>query len=155
MKAPWITLVSGVAVGAVCAALLTIPEIRALEQQVGLQWLFTLRGPIDPPGNAVLVLMNERSADSISLPRDPERFHRCEDLRVGAKPATHMSLPEMPSRWPRCVHARLLERLSEAGARLVVFDVLFRERPRHPAEEATCTLGRTKRLHVPWQRTAS
>ena len=76
--------------------------------------------------------MNERSADSISLPRDPERFHRCEDLRVGAKPATHVSLPEMPSRWPRCVHARLLERLSEAGARLVVFDVLFRERPPLP-----------------------
>ena len=128
MKAPWITLGSGVAVGALCAALLAIPEIRALEQQVGLQWLFTLRGPIEPPGDAVLVLMNERSADSISLPRDPERLHRCEDLRVGAKPTTHASLPEMPSRWPRCVHARLLERLSEAGARLVVFDVLFRER---------------------------
>ena len=132
MKAPWITLGSGVAVGALCAALLAIPEIRALEQQVGLQWLFTLRGPIEPPGDAVLVLMNERSADSISLPRDPERFHRCEDLRVGAKPGTHVSLPELPSRWPRCVHARLLERLSEAGARLVVFDVLFRERPPLP-----------------------
>jgi adenylate cyclase len=133
MKSPWITLGSGIAVGALCAALLAIPEIRGLEQQVGLQWLFSLRGPVEPPGQAVLVLMNERSADSISLPRDPERFHRCEDLRVGAKPASHVSLPEMPSRWPRCVHARLLDRLAESGVRLVVFDVLFRERPPLPA----------------------
>jgi len=132
MKAAWITLGSGIAVGALCAALLLIPQIRSLEQQVGLQWLFALRGPVEPPGQAVLVLMNERSADSISLSRDPERFHRCEDLRVGAKPATHVSLPEMPSRWPRCVHARLLDRLAESGARLVVFDVLFRERPPLP-----------------------
>ena len=126
------TVASGVAVGALCAALLGIPAIRGLEQQFGLQWLFDLRGPVDPPGYAVLVLMNERSADSISLPRDPERFHRCEDLRVSVKPGTHVSLPEMPSRWPRCVHARLLNRLAEAGARLVVFDVLFRERPPLP-----------------------
>ena len=132
MNARWITVISGIAVGAICAALVAIPAVRALEQQYGLQWLFDLRGPIEPPGHAVLVLMNERSADSISLPRDAERFHRCEDLRVGVRPATHVSLPEMPSRWPRCVHALLLNRLAEAGARLVVFDVLFRERPPLP-----------------------
>jgi adenylate cyclase len=132
MKARWLTVACGLVVGALCAASLEIPAIRALEQRFGLQWLFDLRGPVDPPGHAVLVLMNERSADSISLPRDPERFHRCEDLRVGVQPATHVSLPELPSRWPRCVHARLLERLTEAGAAVVVFDVLFRERPPLP-----------------------
>jgi adenylate cyclase len=132
MKARWITIACGLVIGALCAASLTMPGILALEQRFGLQWLFDLRGPVEPPQHAVLVLMNERSADSISLPRDPERFHRCEDLRVGVRPATHVSLPELPSRWPRCVHARLLERLSEAGASLVVFDVLFRERPPLP-----------------------
>jgi adenylate cyclase len=132
MKARWITIGSGIAVGALCAALLFIPGVRSLEQRIGLQWLFDLRGPVDPPGHAILVLMNERAADAISLPRDPERFHRCEDLRVGARPATHVNLPEMPSRWPRCVHAALLGQLLPAGAKVVAFDVLFRERPPLP-----------------------
>jgi adenylate cyclase len=132
MKAGWITVTCGLVVGALCAATVEVPMIRALEQRFGLQWLFELRGPVEPPQHAVLVFMNERSADAISLPRDPERFHRCEDLRVGVRPATHVSLPELPSRWPRCVHARLLERLAEAGVPLVVFDVLFRERPPLP-----------------------
>lgn len=135
MKPRWISLLSGLAVGALCVALAAIPAIHALEEQFGLQWLFDLRGPLPAPQHAALVLMNERSADSISLPRDAERFHRCEDLRIGARPATHVSLPEMPSRWPRCVHAKLLERLSEAGARVVAFDVLFRERPPLPGAE--------------------
>src|SRR5262249_3680805 len=33
----------------------------------------------------------------------------------------------------RCLHARLVEKLAEAGARTVVFDVLFRERPPLPS----------------------
>ena len=132
MKARWLTIACGLVVGALCAALIASPDVRYLEQRFGLQWLFDLRGPVDPPEHAMLVLMNERSADSISLPRDAERFYRCEDLRVGMRPATHVSLPELPSRWPRCVHARLVERLAEAGASVVVFDVLFRERPPLP-----------------------
>jgi adenylate cyclase len=132
MMARWITIAAGIAVGLLCAALAAVPAVRGLEQRVGLQWLFDLRGPVEPPDVAVLVLMNERSAAAISLPRDPERFHRCEDLRLGTVPTTHVSLPALPSRWPRCIHARLLERLAEARARLVVFDVLFRERPPLP-----------------------
>lgn len=132
MKQRWISLASGIAVGALCLALAAIPAVGGLEQQFGLQWLFDLRGPLPAPSRVALVLMNERSADSISLPRDAERFHRCDDLRIGARPPNHVSLPEMPSRWPRCLHARLLERLSEAGARVVAFDVLFRERPPLP-----------------------
>ena len=133
MKAWRITVLSGIAVGLFAAALAAIPAVHRLEQRVGLQWLFDLRGPVEPPDYAILVLMNERAASEISLPREPERFHRCEDLRVGAVPSTHVKLPELPSRWPRCVHARLLDRLSEAAAKLVVFDVVFRERPPLPA----------------------
>jgi len=76
MNARWITVISGIAIGAISAALIAIPAIHALEQHYGLQGLFDLRGPVPPPDHAVLVLMNERSADSISLPRDGERFHR-------------------------------------------------------------------------------
>lgn len=132
MKARFPAVASALAVGAICAALLGVPQIRALEQRVGLLWLFQLRGPVEPPDLAILVLMNQQAANSISLPREAERFHRCEDPRFGKRPATHVSLPTMPSRWPRCLHARLLSQLIEAGASLVAFDVLFRERPPLP-----------------------
>jgi adenylate cyclase len=129
MKVRWITISAGIAVGLLCVSVAAIPAIRGLEQRVGLQLLFDLRGPVVAPDVAQLILMNERSAGAISLPRAPERFNRCEDLRVGSVPETHVSLPGLPSRWPRCIHALLLERLATAGARVVVFDVLFRERP--------------------------
>jgi hypothetical protein len=86
MKARWITIACGLVVGALCAALLVNPSVRALEQRFGLQWLFDLRGPVEPPRHAILVLMNERSADAISLPRDPERFHRCEACASACAP---------------------------------------------------------------------
>lgn len=132
MNARWLAVLSGVLVGSACAALVALPQVRGLEQQFGLPWLFHMRGAVEPPGDVVLVLMSQDAAAKISLPREPERFHRCEDLRVGAPPASHLGLPSMPSRWPRCVHARLLSRLAESGAGLIVFDVLFRERPPLP-----------------------
>ena len=49
MKARWLAVLAGVGVGAISAALLAIPAVRATEQQVGLRWLFQLRGPVDPP----------------------------------------------------------------------------------------------------------
>ena len=135
MKSRWLAVLAGVGVGAISAALLAIPAMRATEQQVGLRWLFQLRGPVDPPADIVLVLINQQAANSLSLPRDGESFYRCEGLQIGARPATHVSVPAMPSRWPRCLHARLLRELQAAGAALVVFDVLFRERPPLPGKD--------------------
>jgi adenylate cyclase len=127
-------LISGIAVGVACAALIWIPGVRGLEQEVGLRWLFKARGPIAPPDEAVIVAMNRQAAANISLPRDPDKFHRCVDLFVGpAPPATHIDLPQIPSRWPRCVHTQLVNRLVQAGAGTITFDVLFRERPPLPA----------------------
>jgi adenylate cyclase len=91
-----------------------------------------LRGPERPPDEVVLVLINQQAASNISLPREAEDFHRCKNLRVGPPPPTHQSLPAMPSRWPRCVHAQLVDKLALAGARLIAFDVLFRQRPPLP-----------------------
>ena len=113
LKAWWKSVASGVAVGAVCTSLLWIPPIRNLEQEIGLQWLFNLRGPVKPPDDVLMVIINQRAASNISLPRDPEKFHRCLDLVVGPVPPTHVSLPSMPSRWPRCLHARLVNKLAD------------------------------------------
>ena len=133
LQAWWKSVASGVAVGAVCTALLWIPPIRNLEQEIGLQWLFNLRGPVKPPDDVLMVIINQRAASNISLPRDPEKFHRCLDLVVGPVPPTHVSLPSMPSRWPRCLHARLVNKLADAGAAAIAFDVLFRDRPPLPS----------------------
>ena len=125
-------VIAGVAVGAFCAALLFIPSVHALEQQSGLRWLFNIRGPVSPPDSVAIVVMNQQAASRISLPRDPEQFHRCEDPVVGPVAADYIALPSMPSRWPRCLHAQLVERLADAGAQTIAFDVVFRERPPLP-----------------------
>jgi adenylate cyclase len=118
---------------AILAALLTAlidstDAGRGIDERFGLRWLFSMRGEISPPQQVVIVAINRRSAQRIALPRDPARFHRCESLTIGSTPAGHESLPTLPARWPRCLHALLVGRLTGAGARVVVFDVLFRER---------------------------
>lgn len=75
---------------------------HALEEDVGLAALFALRGPLPiPPDVAV-----------IAIDRDT---------------ATRLRQPAEPRRWPRALHAQLVQRLSAAGAAVVVFDMDFRE----------------------------
>jgi adenylate cyclase len=119
-------------VATISAAICWTPASGFFERNVGLGWLFRLRGPIEPPGEVVLVTISPSVAATISLPNDAHRFHRCEDIRVGVRPSTHLGLPSMPSRWPRCLHAVLIDKLAKAGARTIVFDVLFRPRPPLP-----------------------
>ena len=121
-------IAASVAVGALCSALLCFPQSWELEQEIGLKWLFALRGPLASPDNVALVTMNRQAARNITLPHDPEKYQRCEDLRVGVAADSHESIPPLPSRWPRCLHAHLIEKLQRAGAKIIVFDVLFRQR---------------------------
>lgn len=122
-------LVAGVIAGLAAVALWAAPQTRALEQEIGLRWLFNLRGPVEPPANVVMVTLSRRAAGNIFLPRDPEKYHRCIDVRVGAGTDRHESLSPIPARWPRCLHAKLIDKLNRAGARTIAFDVLFRQRP--------------------------
>ena len=122
------SLAAGIAVGSLCSTLLWVPQFRDLEQDVGLRWLFNLRGPLEPPKNVVLVTMNERTARNIFLPSDSEKYQRCVDLRIGSGTERHESLPPILARWPRCLHAMLIDELNRVGARTIVFDVLFRQR---------------------------
>ncbi len=71
---------------------------EALELRFFDLW-FNLRGPVAPPANIVVVAMDEDSYQAIGFP--------------------------LNQAWPRAAHARLLQRLKAAGARRVVFDVLF------------------------------
>jgi len=74
--------------------------VDALERDVGLASLYRYRGVVEAPSDAVIVAINERSAESLGLPR---------------------SL----ARWPRAVHACVVDKLKKAGASVIVFDLHF------------------------------
>ncbi|HEX9578483.1 MAG TPA: adenylate/guanylate cyclase domain-containing protein, partial [Myxococcales bacterium] len=80
--------------------MLALPAGRALEQSVGLSWLYALRGDRGQPKEVSIVAIDARAAAALGLPPNPKE-------------------------WPRGLHAELLPYLSRAGARLVVLDLLF------------------------------
>lgn len=95
-------LTLGLSVALAGALLASVPSIQALEETVGLTWLFKLRGPRTPPTDMVMVAIDEVSSLALGVPTDPRK-------------------------WPRTLHARLVETLSRLGARSIVFDIHFNE----------------------------
>jgi adenylate cyclase len=81
-----------------------------IEESIGLSWMFKVRGPVDQPEEVVVVSLDRISAHRLQLPADP-RY------------------------WPRSGRALLIDRLSEAGASVIVFDT-FLERETAPADDA-------------------
>ncbi|NJD69760.1 MAG: hypothetical protein C3F12_00375 [Candidatus Methylomirabilota bacterium] len=82
-----------------------LPPFSLLELK-GLDFLFRLRGPLAPPSEIVVVAIDEPSFAEISK--------------------------QWP--WPRSLHARLIDQLKKAGARVIGFDILFAE-PSQPEED--------------------
>lgn len=78
------------------------PFMFALEEKIGLDLLFQLRGPRQPPAGVLVVALDRQSCKK-------------------------MNLPMQPRKWPRTVHARLIDRLRMAGAKVIVFDMIFNE----------------------------
>ena len=77
-----------------------LPFGLALEEKFGLNWLFHLRGAITAPDDVVVVAIDQPSA-------------------------TQLDLPITPRLWPRDLHASLIDKLTEAGARVIIFDLIF------------------------------
>jgi len=73
-----------------------------LEEDDGLGLLFKLRGPLTPPDDVVVVSIDKQSSDKLNLNNNPDK-------------------------WPRSIHARLVENLTNEGAKVVAFDVHFIE----------------------------
>ena len=98
------TAFKGLALGlmvALAGTLVTLtPQGRHLEQDIGLSWLYQLRGAVPPPEDVVVVAIDRESA-------------------------TRLNLADRVSRWPRSLHARLIDRLTQAGARVIAFDLTF------------------------------
>ncbi len=80
-----------------------------LEEDLGLDVLFHLRGARRPPPDVVIIGIDKSSSDNLGLPNDPRK-------------------------WPRSLYARLIEVLARQGAAVIAFDVIF-EDPRSPADD--------------------
>ena len=75
------------------------PAGRWLEEEIGLVWLFQLRGPIAPPNDVVVVSIDRASSKQLDLPNKPRL-------------------------WPRLLHAQLVDKLREHGAAVIFFDII-------------------------------
>lgn len=73
---------------------------KSAEENLGLDLLFWLRGTQEPPAEVVIVSIDRESADKLGASDEPEH-------------------------WPRSLHAALIQRLQEAGAGMIVFNVFF------------------------------
>ena len=80
-----------------------------LEENIGLDLLFNLRGTRTPPPEVIIVSVDKVSAEHLRVPTDPRK-------------------------WPRSLHARLIEILAAEGAAVIAFDIFFDE-ARSPAED--------------------
>ena len=95
-------LIWGVLIGALGLVGFSLNYINECDQRIGLDFLFNIRGPIKPPPDVVIVAIDKASAQRLNLPRDPVR-------------------------WPRSLHGRLVDILSQEGAGVISFDLLFDE----------------------------
>lgn len=77
-----------------------LPQTAALEEQYDLKLLFRLRGEQQPPAQVVIV----------NIDRDTPGF---------------LGIADAAERWPRKLHAELINRLREAGAKMIAFNVFF------------------------------
>ena len=82
--------------------LILVPIASQFEEDIGLDFLFTLRGDREVPSDVIIVTMDRISARNLNLPPDPRK-------------------------WPRSLHARLVETLAKQGVAVIAFDVLFNE----------------------------
>jgi adenylate cyclase len=87
------------ALGALVACLV-LPRALVLAEQLAGQMFFAWRGPLAPPVELALVSLNQQAAEALGQPR---RY------------------------FSRLLHAQLINQLTEAGARLIVFDVAFKD----------------------------
>ena len=77
-----------------------LPPVMALEERVGLAWLFHWRGAVPAPAQVVVIAIDQASTRALGLPPKPDQ-------------------------WPRALHARLVRQLAQAGAAVIAFDLLF------------------------------
>jgi adenylate cyclase len=78
------------------------PFGHRLDETIGLDLLFKVRGQRTVPSDVIIVSIDSLSSDILNL-------------------------PEKPDRWPHSLHARLVDILYNEGAKVIAFDIFFRD----------------------------
>ncbi len=117
----------GLLVGLVGTAAWLMRPGWSLEQEIGLGWLFKLRGATAPPASAVVVSLDKASA-----------------ARLGQ--------PEKMRDWERSLHAELIDRLTRRGAAVIAFDVFFEASRDEDGDRAMAAAMRRSKRVVLFQR---
>ena len=89
------------------------PVARMMEEELGLSWLFTLRGPLPPPDGVAIVSLDRQSARRLGLP---------PQVRL----------------WPRSLRATLIAELKKRGATAIAFDLTL-ETPTDQIQDGALT----------------
>ena len=92
----------GLLIGVLGVLINLLPGSAAWEEEIGLGSLFKLRGQRPAPREVEIVSINGETAAQLGLGEE---------------------IPE----WPRSLHADLVERLSQAGAAVIAFDIFFKK----------------------------
>jgi len=123
----------GVGIGLAGAMLFLTPVGHGLEEGVGLDALFALRGPREAPRAVVVIGIEARAPDGDHLFAGP--FAGC--------PAP----PPRSAFWTRCMYAALIDTLSAHDPAALVMDVAFLG-AKDPAEDAMleAAIGRSGRI---------
>lgn len=115
------------AAGALVLALaLASPWGQGLEREVGLTWLYRLRGPVPVPAGPLIVGLDQASVNWLQFHADdlgtvaPE-LAPCVTAAGRAALARARNVGDLP----RSLHACLIDMATARGAALVVFDILF------------------------------
>ncbi len=119
------TGILGLAVGAIGGALALSPLGFAIEEDLGLRLLFSLRGPSEPPSEVVVV----------TTARLPTQLAVASNQEIDWSHCRAAPRPVGEDRWPRCLYAHLVDKLVQAGASTIVFDVIF-DKPSTAADDA-------------------
>ena len=93
-------LLIGLLTGIVGTLLGLTPYGANFERNVGLPWLFNVRGELASPDEVAIVAISNRTGEQIGL-------------------------PSLPRDWPRSIHAKLVDNLVQRGASVIIFDVHF------------------------------
>lgn len=118
-----------------------------LEEEIGLPWLFDVRGPRPPPPEPVVVRFDRDALARLrALPRDsagwPQPLAGCAE-RNGAIPG--LADATRLDRLPRGVMTCLVEELTRQGAAVIAFDMSFRRDPSR--EDGIAALAGSLRQH--------
>jgi adenylate cyclase len=101
----------GMIIGLLGIAISLAPGSAAWEENIGLSLLFQIRGKKTPPDQIAIISINGQTAKQLGLGE------------------------EIPQ-WPRSLHAKVIDRLTEAGVSVIAYDIFFKK-PRQPGSDAS------------------